>query len=141
MCYPIEPHDAHFLGKQLRRWSHGFVQNVRLHWRSLAKLPYLGSIVSVGIWDATVSSLAFLLLIPVAAVLIHPLFFIGYVIDLPLIAVPVLSQAMRRGELGRALVSLPCYAILRLVNAVYMLKAIWAEVIVNRPLLVYEKGH
>jgi biofilm PGA synthesis N-glycosyltransferase PgaC len=28
VCYPIEPHDLRLLRKQLRRWSHGFVQNV-----------------------------------------------------------------------------------------------------------------
>ena len=33
LCYPLEPHDYAFLRKQLRRWSHGFVQNVHLHWR------------------------------------------------------------------------------------------------------------
>ena len=40
---PIEPHDFDFMGKQLRRWSHGFVQNVRLHWRGAARarLPAL----------------------------------------------------------------------------------------------------
>ena len=31
VSYPIEPHNFHFLRKQLKRWSHGFVQNVRLH--------------------------------------------------------------------------------------------------------------
>jgi len=43
VCYPIEPHSLGLLGKQLRRWSHGFVQNVRLHWRPLLQVPYLRS--------------------------------------------------------------------------------------------------
>jgi poly-beta-1,6-N-acetyl-D-glucosamine synthase len=141
VCYPIEPHDWNFLGKQLRRWSHGFLQNVRLHWKTLARVPYLGSFVSIGLWDATVSSVTYLVLIPLACVFIHPIFLLGYVIDLPLIAVPVLVTAVQRGEIGRALVSLPCFALIRLVNAVYMLKAIWWELIMDRPLLVYEKGH
>lgn len=45
-CYPIEPQDLHFLAKQLRRWSHGFIQNVRLHWRGLLGQRYLRSTVS-----------------------------------------------------------------------------------------------
>ena len=44
VCYPIEPHNFHFMRKQLRRWSHGFMQNVQLHWTAAAvdRLPALG---------------------------------------------------------------------------------------------------
>jgi len=31
LCYPIGPHNFHFMRKQLKRWAHGFIQNVRLH--------------------------------------------------------------------------------------------------------------
>ncbi len=41
VCYPIEPHDFDFMSKQLRRWSHGFVQNVRLHWSGILPLGFL----------------------------------------------------------------------------------------------------
>src|SRR5262249_2921253 len=60
VCFPLEPHNLHFMSKQLRRWSHGFVQNVRLHWRDVMQLPYLRSIVAVAMWDATVASVAYL---------------------------------------------------------------------------------
>ena len=33
ICYPIEPHNFHFMRKQLMRWTHGFIQNARLHWK------------------------------------------------------------------------------------------------------------
>jgi len=36
---------------------------------------------------------------------------------------------------------LPCFILMRLVNALFMLKALWFEVVLSRPLLVYEKGH
>jgi hypothetical protein len=39
------------------------------------------------------------------------------------------------------LVSLPCFLLTRMVNAVLMLKGVWAEFVMGRPLLVYEKGH
>ena len=129
------------MSKQLRRWSHGFIQNVRLHWRNLLSLNWIPFLVSVSLWDATIASLAYLVLVPLAAILIHPAFLIGYIIDLPLIAVPVLIAGARRGEFLRALSGLPCFAVLRILNAIHMLRAVWAELIVNRPLLVYEKGH
>jgi len=141
VCYPIEPHNLDFMGKQLRRWSHGFVQNVRLHRRSLLHLGYLRSVVAVAFWDAIIASLAYLFLLPILALTVDPLFLLGYLVDAPLVLVPVLAQAVRRREVGRALLSFPSFFVLRVVNGVYMLRAMWAELVLRRPLLVYEKGH
>jgi poly-beta-1,6-N-acetyl-D-glucosamine synthase len=141
LCYPIEPHNFHFLSKQLRRWSHGFIQNVRTHWRHVLEQPYLRSILAVGLWDATIASLAYLLVLPLLAIFVHPLFLLGYVIDLPAVAVPVILKGIERGELGCVLLSLPCFLVMRLVNSVFMLRAIWSELVMGRTLLVYEKGH
>jgi biofilm PGA synthesis N-glycosyltransferase PgaC len=142
VCYPIEPHDFTFLGKQLRRWSHGFVQNVRLHRSRLLDVPYLRSAVVVAMWDAAVASVAFLLVLPALALMLGswwPL--VGYVLDGPAIAIPVLAAAARRREFIRALISLPAFFVLRTVNAAYFLRACWQEVVLRQPLLVYEKGH
>ncbi len=142
VCYPIEPHDLGFLTKQLRRWSHGFVQNVRLHWRGLLNVPYLRSAVAASTWDATLATLIYLFLVPLLALVFwNPWFLIGYVIDAPAVLVPVLVGAIRRGETRRALASFPAFFVLRVVNAVFFLKAVWAECIRGRSLLVYEKGH
>ena len=100
VCYPIEPHDYDFMSKQLRRWSHGFLQNLRLHWRDLLDQPYLREMVAVGLWDGVIASIVFLFVLPLLAVLIHPLLLLGYVIDLPAVAVPVLVKGYQRGELG-----------------------------------------
>ena len=142
ICYPIEPHDFRFLGKQLRRWSHGFVQNVRLHRSGLLDVPFLRSAVVVAMWDAAVASLAFLLILPALALALGswwPL--VGYVLDGPAIAIPVLVAAARRREVARAVVSLPAFFVLRLVNAAFFLRALWQELVLRQPLLVYEKGH
>ncbi len=69
VCYPMEPHNYAFLRKQLRRWSHGFVQNVRLHWRGLLRFPFLRSAVAVACWDALIASVVYLLLLPLLALL------------------------------------------------------------------------
>jgi biofilm PGA synthesis N-glycosyltransferase PgaC len=141
VCYPIEPHDLAFLTKQLRRWSHGFVQNVRLHRRSLLELGFLRSAVAVAFWDSVLASLAYLVALPILAAVVSPAFLLAYLIDAPVVLVPVLYQANRRHEVGRALASMPAFFALRVVNGVFMLAALWRELIVNRPLLVYEKGH
>ncbi|MDN4174134.1 glycosyltransferase [Nocardioides sp. SOB77] len=141
VCYPIEPHDLDFMGKQLKRWSHGFVQNVRLHWRGILPLPFLSTVVGVAMIDALVASLVYLFVLPVLAVVVSPWVLAAYVVDVPAILVPVLLAARRRGEVGKALASIPAFLVLRTVNGVFMLRALWSEVVLRRPLLVYEKGH
>ena len=142
VCYPIEPHNFNFMRKQLKRWSHGFVQNVSLHWRGLLDVPYLRTAVAVGLWDATIASLAYLVLLPLFAIVLgNPLFLLGYVIDAPMVLVPALSKAVRTKETGRALVSIPAFFVLRTVNGLFFLEAFWAEFIMRRPFRVYEKGH
>ena len=142
VCYPIEPHDLDFMGKQLRRWSHGFVQNVRLHWRGILPLGFLSTVVGVALFDAVVASIVYLLLLPVLAIVLGaPWLLLAYVVDVPAVLVPVLLAGWRRREVGRALASLPSFFVLRAVNGIYMLEALWTEVVLRRPLLVYEKGH
>ena len=141
VCYPIEPHDYLFMSRQLRRWSHGFLQNVRLHWRALLDQPYLRAMLAVGLWDGVIASIVFLFVLPLLAVLIHPLLLLGYVIDLPAVAVPVLVKGYERGELGRVAASLPAFFILRIITGTFLLRAIWAEFVAGQTLLVYEKGH
>jgi biofilm PGA synthesis N-glycosyltransferase PgaC len=142
VCYPLEPHSYGFLKRQLRRWSHGFVQNVRLHRLDILDVPFLRSAVAVACWDAVVASLVYLLLLPLAAIIFRNAYFLlGYVIDIPAIFVPVAVGALQRREIGRAVVSIPSFFVLRTVNAVFFLMAVWAELVRHRTLLVYEKGH
>lgn len=142
VCYPIDPETYTLMRKQLRRWSHGFVQNVRLHWRHLIKRPYLGSIITVGMWDGIIASFSYLFLIPLSAVLLQtPIVLLAYVIDAPLILIPVLLKGIGRRESIRVLTSFPSYFVLRLVNAWSMLEASWSELILGRRLTEYEKGH
>jgi cellulose synthase/poly-beta-1,6-N-acetylglucosamine synthase-like glycosyltransferase len=141
IAYPIEPRDFAFLGKQLRRWSHGFVQNVLLHRRALLDLGYLRSVVAVAFWDALLASIAYLALLPALAILIDPLVLLAYLVDAPVVLVPVLWHAVGRRETGRALASFPSFFVLRIVNGAFMLAAVWRELVLGRSLLVYEKGH
>ena len=142
LAFPIEPHSYPFLRAQLQRWSHGFVQNVRLHWRGVLDVSFLRSAVGVALWDATVASVAFLLVLPILAIVLGQAWpLLGYIIDAPAILVPVVLTASRRGETGKAIASLPAFFVLRTVNAVFFVWALWRELVVHRPLLTYEKGH
>jgi biofilm PGA synthesis N-glycosyltransferase PgaC len=63
------------------------------------------------------------------------------VIDAPAVLVPVLVGAARRGEIRRAIASVPAFFVLRTVNAVFFLRAVCAEFLFGRSFHVYEKGH
>lgn len=142
LCYPIEPHNFAMMSKQLRRWSHGFVQNVRLHWRGLLNVPYLRSAVAVATWDAVIASTVYLFLVPLLAILFqNPWFLLGYVIDVPALLVPAIAGAAPRREIGRALLSMPSFMILRTVNALFFVEAVWSEWVLGKRFAVYEKGH
>jgi hypothetical protein len=81
-------------------------------------------------------------LLPILAVVLRtPWILLGYVIDAPAVLVPILAGAIRRGEVWRALASVPAFFILRTVNAVYFLRAVCAELLLGHSFHVYEKGH
>jgi poly-beta-1,6-N-acetyl-D-glucosamine synthase len=141
ISFPIEPRNFTFLCRQLRRWNHGFVQNVIVHRDTIMRQPFLRSAVAVALWDAAIASLAFLLLLPAMAVTISPWWLLGYLIDLPPILVPVLISAAARREVGQALRSIPGFLVMRWVNAVSILRALFSELVVRRRLHVFEKGH
>jgi biofilm PGA synthesis N-glycosyltransferase PgaC len=141
ICYPIEPHNFHFMRKQLKRWAHGFIQNVRLHWKGILHVPFLRSIITVMSWDATIASVVYLIVLPILAVTVSPVFLLGYIIDLPIVLVPTLMKAYSRGETWKALTSIPAFFILRFVNSAIYLEALFKEVVLQNPLETYEKGH
>lgn len=142
VCYPIEPYNFRLMRKQLQRWSHGFVQNVALHWRGVLAVPFLRSAVAVALWDAIVASLAFLVAVPVLAIALgSPWPLLAYFIDAPAILVPLLVGAIPRRETARTLASLPSFFVLRLVNGFFFLEAVVTEWLLRRPYHVYEKGH
>ncbi len=142
VCYPIEPYNFRLMRRQLHRWSHGFIQNVSLHWRGLLAVPFLRSAVAVALWDAIVASLAFLIVIPVLIVWLQsPWLLLAYFIDAPAILVPLLIGATPRRQIGRTLTSLPSFFVLRLVNGFYFLEAVWSEWLLRRSFHIYEKGH
>ncbi len=141
-CFPIEPHTFAFMRKQLKRWSHGFMQNVRIHWPYVMKIGYLRMLIAVALWDATIASVAYLLVLPLLAIIFkNPFFLLGYIIDAPAVLIPVFLSAQHKRGMGRILASVPSFFVLRTVNSVFMLEAFWSELIMRKKFSVYEKGH
>lgn len=141
VCYPIEPHSYAFMSKQLKRWSHGFWQCLRVHRENLFHIPHLRMMVTVALWDSTLAMLTLFLMIPLLAVLVHPLWLLLYIIDIPAVLVPVVIEGKRHGTVWKGVSSIPAFYALRYVNYWFMLKAFWDEFVVNKPLKTFVKGH
>jgi cellulose synthase/poly-beta-1,6-N-acetylglucosamine synthase-like glycosyltransferase len=142
VSYPIEPHNFNFMRKQLKRWSHGFVQNVKFHWKNVMSIQFLNSIIAVTLWDSVIATLMYLFGFPILAIIFqNPAFLLGYVIDAPVVLLPILMKATKRKEILQAIASYPSFFVLRFVNSFFMLEALWSEVILNKRLTTYEKGH
>jgi cellulose synthase/poly-beta-1,6-N-acetylglucosamine synthase-like glycosyltransferase len=146
VCYPIEPKNFHFMKKQLRRWSHGYIQNIKLHWKDVLEVPYLRSFVAVSLWDAVFASIGYLILIPLLAILLkNPILLIVYIIDIPFVLVPILFSAkerqMERKQILETLASIPSFFVLRTVNGFFILEALVSEIMLNKKFHKYEKGH
>lgn len=141
-CYPIEPHDYKFLHKQLKRWSHGFVQNVILHWNDLLHIPVLREQVLVGLSDAIFTGVLYLLF-PVLFIIAGAPLLIAYLYlsDWFFVAIPVLWKGYKLKLFRKCLTSLPFYFILRIVNSLHFFEALISELIFNKSLKTYEKGH
>jgi hypothetical protein len=105
-------------------------------------VPFLRSAVAVACWDAMVASVVYLILLPLLALIFRsPVILLGYIIDVPAIIIPVMAGALPRGEGRKALASVPSFFILRTVNAVFFLLAVWTELVRGRRFQIYEKGH
>ncbi|WP_236065140.1 glycosyltransferase family 2 protein [Reticulibacter mediterranei] len=142
VCYPIDPHNYTFMSKQLKRWSHGFVQNLKLHWKNILQISFLNFIIAVATWDAIIASLVFLFVLPLLSLILHNVYLLlGYIVDAPVIFVPVVYAGILRKELKHALLSFPTYFLLRIFSAFFILEAFWTEIVMRETLNVYEKGH
>ena len=113
-----------------------------LHWHDILNVSYLRIAIAVSVWDGIIASFTYIFILPLLAIYFHnPLFLFGYILDLPAVAVPVLITARKRGEVFRALTSLPAFVVLRIVNSVFMISAFFMELILRKRLNTYEKGH
>ena len=141
IAYPLEPDSFEMLRRQLRRWSHGFVQNLVRHKDTALNDARLRSVLAVMLWDSFTASFIYLLLAPLLAVFVSPWFLAIYLIDVPVIALPVLLEARRHAMLKKAIPATLAFFVLRLINSVFFVSAVWSEWVLGRRLTTYEKGH
>lgn len=142
VCYPIEPQTFCLMRKQLGRWSHGFVQNIRLHGRGILDVPMLRSFVIVALLDSVLGGLLYLAMVPLL-ILTHGFRYLLslYLVDLLLVAGPAMWMGYRLGLLRQTLASLPFLFVLRLINLYFFWRALVLEFLLQRPMLAFEKGH
>lgn len=142
VAYVSDPDVFCFMKKQVKRWMHGYFQNVRLYLPTLwRRKPMMAT------WAT----------IMLVEVILAPLWVAGGILvitrygargaggwllfDLGLVLPWVLWQARKEFGVWRALRWFPCLLPVRLLNLTYAFHAVVTELIMRRPFAVYEKGH
>lgn len=142
VCYPIEPYNFKLLVKQLRRWSHGYIQNAKLHFRQVMRIPYLRLMILSGLWESLFAPIFYFIFIPTLILTTkNSLYLFLYVIDFPIVVVPVIFKALERKEIIRSITSLPAFFVIRFINCAILFEAFVSELLLNKKMLAFEKGH
>jgi biofilm PGA synthesis N-glycosyltransferase PgaC len=142
-CYPIEPETFNIMAKQLKRWSHGWFQNFKLHWKGVRRIPVLREFILMGLLDALLGSMLFLVVAPLLAIVFQNPVLYAYAVgaDVAFIVIPVAWRGYRMGMLKKVLGSIPSFLVLRLVNSFFFMRACISEMILKKSFTTYEKGH
>ena len=142
-CFPLEPDNFKLMSKQLKRWSHGWFQNVMLHRKKIMKIPGLREQVMVGTIDALLGSLLLLIVLPLLSILSqnHSLMVFTFVMDILLFFIPSMIIGYKIKYLKKVIACLPSFILLKIVNIYYIYEAFISEVILKKRLTIYEKGH
>lgn len=143
VCYPIEPESFKIMAKQLKRWSHGWFQNFKLHWKKIKKIPVLREFVVMALSDALLGTVIWLIVAPVLTIIYQNpwIFFYAVVADAVFILIPAAWKGYQMKMLRKVLGSLPSFFVLRLVNSYFFLGACISELLLNKSFTKYEKGH
>ena len=142
-CFPLEPSNFKLMSKQLKRWSHGWFQNVILHRKNIMKIPGLREQVIVGSVDALFGSLFLLIILPLLSIVLnnYSLMVFTFVMDIFLFLIPSLLIGYKIKQLRKVITSVPAFLLLKIVNIYYIYEAFISEVILKKRLIIYEKGH
>ena len=142
-CYPIEPETFGIMSKQLKRWSHGWFQNFKLHWKGIRKIPVLREFVMMGLIDALLGSVLFIVIAPILAIVFQNPLLYAYAVaaDAAFIVIPAAWRGYKIRMLRKVLGSMPSFLVLRLVNSYFFIRAFVSEIILKKSFTTYEKGH
>jgi biofilm PGA synthesis N-glycosyltransferase PgaC len=142
-CYPLEPENFDMMSKQLKRWSHGYLQNVKLHWKRIRKVPVIREQIIISMCDSVFGPLALFVVLPVISFFLNnPLLIaFAFLTDALFISIPPLVKSIKMKNTKMVLGSIPAYFILRTINAFYFWSAFIKEIVLKKTFHKYEKGH
>lgn len=142
-CFPFEPNNLDMMKKQLKRWSHGYIQNVKLHWVKIKKIPILREQIIASFTDSLLGTFVLVVVVPITSIITHDFLTVLYIIlvDLLFISIPAIIKGIKIKKLRKVLSSLPSFFVLRFVNMYFFYKALVFELLLKKSLKNYEKGH
>jgi biofilm PGA synthesis N-glycosyltransferase PgaC len=142
-CYPIEPESFKLMMKQLKRWSYGWAQNLRLHWSKIKRIPVLREIIVASLVDMVFGGTIYFVIAPLIAILTgNPIIFLyAMFADTVFVSIPAIWKGIKMKLLMQVLISIPCFFILRTLNSIMIYEAFASEFLLGKSFHIYEKGH
>ena len=142
-CFPIEPESLKLMVKQLKRWSFGWAQNLRLHWNKIKRIPVLREIIVVSLLDMVFGGVIYLIVAPLLAILTgNPIIFLyAMFADTVFVSIPAIWKGIKMKLLREVIISMPCFFILRTLNTIILYEAFISEFLLGKSFHTYEKGH
>lgn len=142
VAYPLEPGNRHQYTAQMRRWTRGFFQAIRVHADTVHHTPSLAFLIVASLWDMLTSPLIALVLValavsgnaPTELVTTFALWSIGWTLVAAMLAATVVGWR-------RAARCAPSYAVLSTVSGYFSLESFFKEWILRRRLTTWVKGH
>jgi len=119
------------------------LQNIRLHWKKMKKIPVLREQVIAALSDAFLGSIVLIVVLPLNSILFHDPLTILYALlaDVSFISIPPIVKGYKMKMVRKVLSSLPFFLLIRLVNMYFFYNAFISEFLLNKSLTKYEKGH
>jgi biofilm PGA synthesis N-glycosyltransferase PgaC len=142
ICYPLEPANYRTYHNQVLRWLRGFFQVLRVHKFKILKRPTLTFFV---LWSLTEGfAYPLFLVVTIFLVIYYDLFLyfalfmtLGYLVPI----IFAVLEARKKHEIKLAIQSIPAFILINPINTYLFIKSAWLELVLRKPLSVWEKGH
>lgn len=138
-CYPFDPPTLKIFVSQIDRWYRSFFQNVAVH--NFRKKKGLGLLIYGYLVEAIVSPLIAIIFFFALTQNIFVALLLGTAVDFCIVAIPCLIKGVVMQMVGKVLVSLPAYLVIRFVNIYVFWRSLWKECIIKDKLTTWHKGH
>jgi cellulose synthase/poly-beta-1,6-N-acetylglucosamine synthase-like glycosyltransferase len=141
-CFAIEPGNVRLMIKQIKRWSTGYFQVLKLNWKDIKKIPILREFIILGLVDTLVGIILNAFLISFTISHANPTKYLYFLaLDVILLSIPTFWIAAKMGKVSQLVKTLPVYLICRYISYCGLFYALISVFVLRKGNIKFEKGH